>query len=289
VARCNHPNSGAYVATKAAFVREFEGMIDFAENDAENYEECGRTLRNDDQALFSAWIASGHSRIRLDYHEELVLNVNGLPLSEPGMLLDMINAKSPPLIHGPNGTKPFVHRLFTKWQRIPELIKEPRHHPTLDHPANNVAGLLAMLRELPPLGAAAEIGSHEGVSTEALALFSHCVLAVDPWYDAKAWEAFRRRLERCRNVHPLRMTGAAAASLIADGSLDLVYIDADHSYPAVRHDIAARLPKIRRGGFITGHDYYRDDPLVEGVCRAVDERFGKPDRVYDDYSWLVQI
>ena len=38
-----------------------------------------------------------------------------------------------------------------------------------------------------------------------------------------------------------------------DCSLDIVYIDADHTRCA--EDIAAWWPKMRAGGWLTGHDY----------------------------------
>jgi predicted O-methyltransferase YrrM len=47
---------------------------------------------------------------------------------------------------------------------------------------------------------------------------------------------------------------AAAAPLLAEACFDLVFIDADHRYPAVSADIAAWKPKIRSGGIICGHD-----------------------------------
>src|SRR5262249_10744703 len=117
LARCNHPNTGVYAATKSAFVREFEDMIAFAENDVEDYVECGRRLRNDDQALFSAWMATGNSKIRLDYCEELVLNLNGLAIAEIAVVLDILKAKTPPAIHGAGGAKEVVQRLYRRWWR----------------------------------------------------------------------------------------------------------------------------------------------------------------------------
>ena len=60
-----------------------------------------------------------------------------------------------------------------------------------------------------------------------------------------------------------------AVKKIEDGSLDLVFIDADHRYEAVKEDIIAWLPKIRKGGIISGHDY--DYPRYRGVTEAVDE------------------
>lgn len=37
--------------------------------------------------------------------------------------------------------------------------------------------------------------------------------------------------------------------------LDLVYIDADHSYNSVLEDLRLSFEKIKKGGFICGHDY----------------------------------
>lgn len=45
-----------------------------------------------------------------------------------------------------------------------------------------------------------------------------------------------------------------AAKLVADASLDFVFIDADHSVEAVFADITNWLPKIKPGGIMFGHD-----------------------------------
>jgi predicted O-methyltransferase YrrM len=56
-----------------------------------------------------------------------------------------------------------------------------------------------------------------------------------------------------------------------DGSLDFVFVDADHSEDPVRQDIANWLPKVRNhGGWFGGHDY---SPKFPGVIAAVDEAF----------------
>lgn len=62
-----------------------------------------------------------------------------------------------------------------------------------------------------------------------------------------------------------------AADQIADASLDFVFIDADHSYEAVRRDIDAWRSKVRPGGWLGGHDYNQRFP---GVVRAVQFAFG---------------
>jgi hypothetical protein len=68
----------------------------------------------------------------------------------------------------------------------------------------------------------------------------------------------------------LRMRSWDAANHFEDASLDLVFLDADHEIESVRKDIAAWLPKVRRGGVLAGHDFSHEFP---GVMRAVVERF----------------
>lgn len=59
-----------------------------------------------------------------------------------------------------------------------------------------------------------------------------------------------------------------AVNLHAGGSLDFVFIDADHSYTGVKRDIIDWWPKIKIGGTMIGHDC-----LVSGVKRALGEHF----------------
>ena len=75
-----------------------------------------------------------------------------------------------------------------------------------------------------------------------------------------------------------------AAKTVYDGSLDFVYIDGDHSYDSCKEDINMWLPKIKQGGIIAGHDYL--EACFMGVVNAVNETFGKPDKTYNDTSWL---
>ena len=65
-----------------------------------------------------------------------------------------------------------------------------------------------------------------------------------------------------------------AAAEVADGSVDFVYIDADHTYNSVKRDIDAWLPKVKPGGVIGGHDFYTGKfALANGVFSAVAKRF----------------
>ena len=67
-------------------------------------------------------------------------------------------------------------------------------------------------------------------------------------------------------VQTFRMSSLEGPRLYQDESLDVVFIDACHTYDCVKADIAAWLPKVKRGGYLAGHDYNQDD-----VSRAVNE------------------
>lgn len=66
-------------------------------------------------------------------------------------------------------------------------------------------------------------------------------------------EALARRY--APRVRIIRAYSTAAAAELADASLDLVFLDADHSQLAVMADIQAWRPKVKPGGVLGGHDY----------------------------------
>ena len=51
---------------------------------------------------------------------------------------------------------------------------------------------------------------------------------------------------------------------IADGSLDCVFVDGDHSYEAVKNDLPFWWKKVRVGGKMLGDDYWMDT-VAKGV------------------------
>lgn len=55
-------------------------------------------------------------------------------------------------------------------------------------------------------------------------------------------------------VHPLVMASSDAAAIVADGCMDLVFIDSDHSYKSTSEDISLWKFKVREGGILCGHD-----------------------------------
>ncbi len=134
------------------------------------------------------------------------------------------------------------------------------------------------------MGSIVEIGSYFGKSSHAL--LSGCpgnVTCVDLW-SALDWkendtpemaqarfEKFVENTNQFWNRSIKRANSLDAVKDFADKSVDMVFIDGDHSYQAVKDDIAAWLPKARK--LICGHDYnFYGWPDVK---KAVDEIFGE--------------
>lgn len=106
-------------------------------------------------------------------------------------------------------------------------------------------------------------------------------------------EALRRVAPYSDRTRILHMASLEAASQVEDGSLDLVFLDADHSYEGVCEDIRAWLPKVRKGGFIGGHDYQNDNAGFKfGVTEAVDKWAGSTGRDIEtdlNFTWFARV
>jgi len=88
----------------------------------------------------------------------------------------------------------------------------------------------------------------------------------------------------------VRQSSLEAAEKFPDGSMDFVFIDADHSYEGCRKDIYAWKPKVKKGGYLCGHDY--NFPSCPGVKEAVDEAVSKNKwklELGDNYTWFVKL
>lgn len=83
-----------------------------------------------------------------------------------------------------------------------------------------------------------------------------------------------------------RMTSEQASKLYADESVDLVFIDGDHSYEGCSTDIRLWWPKVKPGGILSGHDYRTDKDY--GVIRAVQEFKGERElRLGRNHTWFI--
>ena len=157
---------------------------------------------------------------------------------------------------------------------------------------------LRLLRQMPRHSVCAEIGVYKGNFSAAILeiVEPRCLHLIDPWaYQErypKSWfggdlggsqgvmdglhgsvrRRFRHEIDHGRVVIHRNFSSEISAQFPA-AYFDWIYIDANHTYDAVKADLRAFHPKVKPNGFITG-DNYGDRPnwwWGDGVKRAVDE------------------
>jgi len=126
----------------------------------------------------------------------------------------------------------------------------------------------------------AEVGVDKGKYSEILLQCNSNLKLklVDPWKayghhkDSDIEACYQYALQRINKfkdrVEFVREYSVEAAKKIPNNSLDFVYIDAMHDFDSVIQDIIAWVPKVRVGGIVAGHDYYK--VYQYGVIPAVD-------------------
>ena len=123
-----------------------------------------------------------------------------------------------------------------------------------------------------------EIGSWEGKSTHAL--LSGCsgaVIAVDTFKGSAIdplhitatlakefdiYSGFKRHVGHFPNLTVMKMDSKKAAEFFKPKSAEMVFLDGDHEYEAVKQDIISWLPVCKV--LLCGHDYN-----APGVCGAL--------------------
>ena len=170
---------------------------------------------------------------------------------------------------------------------------------------------------LPADAEVAEVGVYRGESCRIWAENYRTVWAIDPWWENVTWapklsnaaqlnkaislgienlsDLFTVDIEKdfdtmCKsypNINKIKATSATAASLFDNHSLDMVYIDGDHSYLSVMEDLSLWINKIKESGWIAGHDYSSE--FHPNVIKAVNDYLGEPDEVFIDSSWVIKL
>jgi predicted O-methyltransferase YrrM len=160
-------------------------------------------------------------------------------------------------------------------------------HSTLTPPETALLRSLAAGKEC-----AVEIGVFEGVTSAAMAEAmsdTGTLYLVDPYtlgvrlerwlgFSFTSYVALRSVRSWSRRVRFVRATSLEASrSLPLHRPADFIFIDADHSYEAVRQDFLAWAPKLAPGGVLAFHDSRpcaaRPDltPATAGPVRLMDE------------------
>jgi hypothetical protein len=149
-----------------------------------------------------------------------------------------------------------------------------------------------------------EIGVFQGrTSQQFRCLFPDAFLyLIDPWklYDEylsetagpisrqsndyeDAYQKVKKVFSQDPKVQIIRKASAEALLDVPDG-VDLIFIDGNHSYLNVKQDIESWVPKVRRGGIISGHDY--NAHRFPEVIKAVDEFFPEGVSIGHNDTWF---
>jgi len=132
------------------------------------------------------------------------------------------------------------------------------------------------------LNTGAEIGVERGEFAEVLCkanpkLKLYCI---DAW---KAYKGYRDHTNQTKlnsfyektketlapyDVEIIKAWSMEAVDKFKDGSLDFVYIDANHDFGHVAEDIYRWSKKVRSGGIVSGHDYVKRRSSIE--CQVKD-------------------
>jgi predicted O-methyltransferase YrrM len=122
-----------------------------------------------------------------------------------------------------------------------------------------------------------EVGSYKGMSATYLASGGtvHCVDLWDLGGQRHAnryanREVFKEFQRTTRHLAVVAHKGSSVdvAARWEGPQIGLLFIDGEHTYQAVRSDIAAWTPHLADGAVVAFHDYYAKFP---GVIQAVDE------------------
>lgn len=121
----------------------------------------------------------------------------------------------------------------------------------------------------------AEVGVDRGRFSEYILKYNPNIsmLCVDPWRwklrgESRYNSTVRRLAPYGERARIIRADSFNAVHGVDDESLDFVYIDGDHTFDYVMTDIIWWSKKVRYGGVVAGHDYYRF--RRGGVVPAVD-------------------
>lgn len=106
-------------------------------------------------------------------------------------------------------------------------------------------------------------------------------------------EAIERLAFFGRKCQMINSDSVAAAADFADGTVDFIHIDGDHSYEGCKRDMEAWWPKMKPGALFTGHDYCGH---FDGLIAAVHEfakKVNLPVQIVNEQcghnTWMIEV
>lgn len=183
-----------------------------------------------------------------------------------------------------------------------ELEVKSGYHDVLE--VNGVRGFLILgdlkylcgrAETLPENGVIVEVGSFLGLSAITMANgliasknYGALIYCIDKWevwpellemnigiLDASLYDTFLANVRNSRvgsYIHPIKKPSVEAAREFRPNSVDLLFIDGDHSFEGTYADLGAWYPKLKPGGRLFGHDCAPESGVRSGVEKFFRER-----------------
>jgi len=159
------------------------------------------------------------------------------------------------------------------WMSLPELLL--LHRLAADVPAGGTVVEVGTWKGRSAIAMCDALDGKDGVSFHAVDTFlgNEGIERMHERHGAEIAEdrIYREFLENSRPypfVEVVRLSSAEASTQFETESIDLLFVDADHSFDQVLLDIRNWFGKVKVGGVIAGHDYPKFD-----VDRAVHTHF----------------
>ena len=164
-----------------------------------------------------------------------------------------------------------------------------------------------------------EVGMFGGAMSAAIKTMNPDIVlySVDNWLPAEEqpeayketndfcvrWDEEKRKslrenayaIAKSHGIEIIEMDSVDAAEQFENESLDLAFLDADHSFLGLSQDIAAWQGKVKPGGYLGGHDYnnLREDAPFDfgGVHLAVNglaHSMKLPLELGDNFTWFIK-
>jgi hypothetical protein len=165
-----------------------------------------------------------------------------------------------------------LDHILQLWPQTPTTGPSPRDIPNVDR----WHSLTQLFHDL-NFTKGAEIGTERGLFAKRICVSNPGVklYCIDPWLAYKGYrdyvsqsklddfyETARERLAPY-DCELVRKFSVDASRDFEDGSLDFIYIDANHNLLSVIQDLHYWTPKVRSGGIVAGHDMIkRKNPSV---------------------------
>jgi len=169
-------------------------------------------------------------------------------------------------------------RIIHLWPQVNLSRPSPIEIPNVTR--DDLAHLFAALE----FNLGVEVGTERGLYAETLCAANPNLqlTCVDPY---RVYSGYREHLSQNKlngfydeafsrlrryDVRFIRESSITAVDSFPDNSLDWVYIDGNHSLPYVIADLHAWIPKVRKGGIVSGHDFIRRNNRLRYQCHVVE-------------------